>query len=135
MMVEIRCYSAAKVQRRNHARDTEQSSWGWRRFAVGPALPVRLIALDNFDLMFMMNEEQKKGPVMVTKYLVTGGAGFIGSHIADTLLNQGESVRVFDNFSTGRQANLSALQGRAEFLHGDIRNFDAVKTAMTGVEV
>src|SRR2546427_160179 len=83
----------------------------------------------------MMNEEQKKGQVMVTMYLVTGGAGFIGSHIADTLLNLGESVRIFDNLSTGRQANLSALQGRAEFLHGDIRNFDAVKTAMTGVEV
>jgi UDP-glucose 4-epimerase len=94
-----------------------------------------LIVLDNFDLMFMMNEEQKKGLVMVTKYLVTGGAGFIGSHIADTLLNHGESVRVFDNLSTGRQANLSILQGRAEILDGDIRNFDAVKAAMTGVEV
>jgi len=83
----------------------------------------------------MMNEEQKKGLVMVTKYLVTGGAGFIGSHIADTLLNLGESVRIFDNLSSGRQANLSALQGRAEILHGEIRNFDAVKAAMTGVEV
>src|SRR6266700_3437363 len=72
---------------------------------------------------------------MVTKYLVTGGAGFIGSHIADTLLNQGESVRVFDNFSTGRQGNLSVLQGRAEILDGDLRNFDAVREAMTGVEV
>jgi len=72
---------------------------------------------------------------MTSKYLVTGGAGFIGSHIAETLLDRGESVRIFDNLSTGRQANLSALQGRAEFLHGDIRDFDAVKTAMTGVEV
>src|SRR6266705_2192410 len=83
----------------------------------------------------MMNEEQKKGLVMVTKYLVTSGTDFISSHITDTLLNLGESVRIFDNLSTGKQANLSALQGRAEFLHGDIRNFDAVKTAMTGVEV
>jgi len=83
----------------------------------------------------MMNEEQRKGQVMTSKYLVTGGAGFIGSHIAETLLDRGESVRIFDNLSTGRQANLSALQGRAEFLHGDIRDFDAVKTAMTGVEV
>jgi len=72
---------------------------------------------------------------MTSKYLVTGGAGFIGSHIAETLLDRGESVRIFDNLSTGRQANLSALQGRAEFLHGDIRDFDAVKTAMAGVEV
>src|SRR6266567_9120399 len=83
----------------------------------------------------MMNEEQKKGLVMVSKYLVTGGAGFIGSHIAETLLDRGESVRIFDNLSTGRQANLSVLQGRAEILDGDLRNFDAVKTAMTGVEV
>ena len=82
-----------------------------------------------------MNEEQRKGQAMTSKYLVTGGAGFIGSHIAETLLDRGESVRIFDNLSTGRQANLSALQGRAEFLHGDIRDFGAVKTAMTGVEV
>ena len=72
---------------------------------------------------------------MTSKYLVTGGAGFIGSHIAETLLIRGESVRIFDNLSTGRQANLPALQGRAEFLYGDLRDFDAVKAAMTGVEV
>lgn len=83
----------------------------------------------------MMDEKQRKGQVMTIKYLVTGGAGFIGSHIAETLLIRGESVRIFDNLSTGRQANLSALQGRAEFLYGDLRDFDAVKAAMTGVEV
>jgi nucleoside-diphosphate-sugar epimerase len=83
----------------------------------------------------MMNEEQGKGQAMVTKYLVTGGAGFIGSHIAETLLDRGESVRIFDNLSTGRQANQSALRGKAEFLYGDLRNFDAVKAAMTGVEI
>ena len=82
-----------------------------------------------------MDEEQQKGQVMTIKYLVTGGAGFIGSHIAETLLIRGESVRIFDNLSTGRQANLPALQGRAEFLYGDLRDFDAVKAAMTGVEV
>lgn len=69
------------------------------------------------------------------KYLVTGGAGFIGSHIAETLLQQGEAVRVFDNFATGRQVNLEALQGRAQFIHGDLRDADAVRAAMEGIEV
>jgi nucleoside-diphosphate-sugar epimerase len=83
----------------------------------------------------MMNKTQVKGQAMATKYLVTGGAGFIGSHIAETLLDRGESVRIFDNLSTGRQTNLSPLLSRAEFLHGDLRDFDAVKVAMTGIEV
>ncbi len=69
------------------------------------------------------------------RYLVTGGAGFIGSHIAEALLDRGESVRIFDNLSTGSQTNLAVLQGRAEFVQGDLRNFDAVREAMTGVEV
>ena len=69
------------------------------------------------------------------KYLVTGGAGFIGSHIAEALLNQGEIVRVFDNLATGRQVNLQALQGHIQFIQGDLRDFDGVKAAMEGVEV
>lgn len=69
------------------------------------------------------------------RYLVTGGAGFIGSHIAEALLDQGESVRVFDNLATGRQTNLAALKGRAQFIHGDLRDFDSVKAAVKGVEV
>ena len=69
------------------------------------------------------------------RYLVTGGAGFIGSHIAEALLNQGETVRVFDNLATGRQVNLQAFQGRIQFIHGDLRDFDAVKAAIEGVEV
>ena len=72
---------------------------------------------------------------MTTTFLITGGAGFIGSHIAETLLDRGESVRIFDNLSTGRETNLSALQDRAEFIHADLRDFDAVKAAMKGVEV
>ena len=45
----------------------------------------------------------------MARYLVTGGAGFIGSHIARTLVQKGESVRVFDNFATGKRENLSGL--------------------------
>jgi len=73
--------------------------------------------------------------VTTTKYLVTGGAGFIGSHIAEALLNQGETVRVFDNIATGRQVNLQALQGHIQFIQGDLRDFDSVKAAMEGIEV
>lgn len=69
------------------------------------------------------------------RYLVTGGAGFIGSHIAEALLDSGQSVRIFDNLATGREGNLAALKGRAEFVQGDLRNFDIVKAAMQGIEV
>ena len=72
------------------------------------------------------------------RYLVTGGAGFIGSHIAETLLKQGECVRVFDNYVTGRESNLDALKGLSgtlEILTGDLRDMDAVKTAVAGTEV
>ncbi len=69
------------------------------------------------------------------RYLITGGAGFIGSHIAEALLDQGESVCVFDNLATGREANLKALKGRAQFVWGDLRDFESVKAAAKGVEV
>jgi nucleoside-diphosphate-sugar epimerase len=73
--------------------------------------------------------------VVRARYLVTGGAGFIGSHIAETLLASGESVRVFDNLATGTQANLVALEGRAQFLQGDLRDLHSVRAATEGVEV
>lgn len=72
---------------------------------------------------------------MPATYLVTGGAGFIGSHIAEALLDRGEAVRVFDNLATGRQSNLVALRGRAQFIKGDLRDLDGVRAAMRGVEV
>lgn len=75
---------------------------------------------------------------MKATYLVTGGGGFIGSHIAETLLRQGYSVRVFDNLATGRTSNLDALEGHAgqvEIIHGDLRNIESVKNAITDVEV
>jgi nucleoside-diphosphate-sugar epimerase len=73
--------------------------------------------------------------VTTAKYLVTGGAGFIGSHIAEALLERGETVRVLDNLATGRQVNLRTLEGRVQFVQGDLRNSDTIKTAVQGVEV
>ena len=69
------------------------------------------------------------------RYLVTGGAGFIGSHIAEALLARGESVRVLDNLSTGYQQNLAGLDGELEFLQGDLRDDALVARAVQGVEV
>jgi UDP-glucose 4-epimerase len=74
------------------------------------------------------------------KYLVTGGAGFIGSHIASKLLEQGGSVRVLDNFSTGKRENLEELRqqfngNQFEVLEGDLRDAARVEEAVRGVEV
>jgi len=74
------------------------------------------------------------------KYLVTGGAGFIGSHIAETLLGQGHSVRILDNFSTGKRENIDVLTRRfdgtrLEVLEGDIRDASRVGEAVRGIEV
>jgi len=57
------------------------------------------------------------------RYLITGGAGFIGSNIAATLVRQGHDVRVLDNFSTGRRVNLESLLDKIEIVDGDIRDF------------
>lgn len=67
--------------------------------------------------------------------LVTGGAGFIGSHLLEGLLARGDTVRVLDNFSTGRRENLEALPGTPEVLEGDLRDRDRVREALQGVEL
>ena len=67
-------------------------------------------------------------------YLVTGGAGFIGSHIVDELVRRGEQVRVLDNLSTGKRENLAAVIERIEFVEGDIRNLETVRGAVQGVD-
>ena len=67
--------------------------------------------------------------------LVTGGAGFIGSHIVEELLRRGDSVRVLDNFSSGKRENLDALPGMPEVFEGDLRDPAAVKAAVRGVDV
>ena len=54
--------------------------------------------------------------------LITGGAGFIGSHLADALIARGDSVTILDNMSTGSMANISHLQGKIKIYEGDIRN-------------
>ena len=52
-------------------------------------------------------------------YLVSGGAGFIGSHVVEAVLKKGERVRILDNFSTGKKENLSAVGGQVEVIEGD----------------
>src|SRR5438093_5418890 len=66
------------------------------------------------------------------RVLVTGGAGFIGSNLAERLLSRGAEVRVFDNLSTGFRDN---VPGDAELLEGDIRDEAAVRAAVAGVDV
>jgi UDP-glucose 4-epimerase len=67
--------------------------------------------------------------------LVTGGAGFIGSHIAERLVELGHAVRVLDDFSTGRRENLTALEGRYELVEADVRDLSAVRAAVRDVAV
>ena len=68
-------------------------------------------------------------------WLVTGGAGFIGSHLAKTLLDRGEKVRVADNLSTGKSANLDVLGKRAEVLIGDLADVAFARAATQGIDV
>jgi UDP-glucose 4-epimerase len=67
--------------------------------------------------------------------LVTGGAGFIGSHIVHALVARGDKVRVLDNLSTGKRTNLAAVAGDVEFVEGDLSDAAAVGRAVTGCEV
>lgn len=70
----------------------------------------------------------------MAKALVTGGAGFIGGHIVRGLLQRGDRVRVFDDLSTGYRRNLDDVAREIEFVEGDIRNLEAVQSAMQGME-
>src|SRR3989338_7001465 len=71
------------------------------------------------------------------KCLVTGGAGFIGSHLVDRLLADGNQVKVIDNFSTGRQENLSHQRDNKNLtvIKADVSDFDSIKTHFHGVEM
>ena len=67
-------------------------------------------------------------------YLVTGGAGFIGSHIVEALAAEGHTVKVFDNLATGHRENLDHLKGLHTLIEGDVRDMAALESAMRGVE-
>jgi len=68
-------------------------------------------------------------------YLVTGGAGFIGSHLVEALARRGERVRVLDNLSTGKRENLARAADRVEIIIGDLCNEADVKRAVSGCDV
>ena len=69
----------------------------------------------------------------MSKFLVTGGAGFIGSHIVRTLLDKGHCVRVLDNFSSGKMGNLKNVIKEIELVRGDIRSQDTCLKATKGI--
>lgn len=72
---------------------------------------------------------------MTRKALVTGGAGFIGSNLVRALLDRGDSVRVLDNFSTGRRGNLEGLEDDLDVIEGELRSYERVHNAVRGVDV
>ena len=66
------------------------------------------------------------------RYLVTGGAGFIGSNTVDELVRRGHSVAVLDDFSGGKEQNLGDVSAKIELFRGSITDLDAVRKACTG---
>ena len=69
------------------------------------------------------------------RVLVTGGAGFIGSHLAARLLADGHDVRILDNFATGRRWNIEAIGGDVELVEGDIQSYERANKAVRGCEI
>jgi UDP-N-acetylglucosamine/UDP-N-acetyl-alpha-D-glucosaminouronate 4-epimerase len=69
-----------------------------------------------------------------SRYLVTGGAGFVGSNLVHALAAAGERVRVFDDFSSGKRANLTGIAGDVEIVEGDLRDAAAVSRACAGID-
>ncbi len=67
------------------------------------------------------------------KFLITGGCGFIGSHIAEALVNDGEDVVIFDNLSSGYEHNIAHIKDKVTFINGDVRDIEALRNAMRGV--
>ena len=68
------------------------------------------------------------------RVLITGGAGFIGSHIVDRLLEEGYGVRVLDNFATGHRSNISHVLDDIELIEGDIQSYERAHTALRGCD-
>ncbi len=80
------------------------------------------------------NSAYRPAATLSMTYLVTGGAGFIGSHLVEELLRRGERVRVVDNLITGKRANLAHLKG-VEFLEGDLADIAVARQAVKDVEI
>lgn len=72
---------------------------------------------------------------LTTNVLVTGGAGFIGSNLADELIQQGAKVKIIDNLSTGFRENLEEIKGDFDFIEGDLNDDASLKKALDGVEI
>jgi UDP-glucose 4-epimerase len=70
----------------------------------------------------------------MSRVLITGAAGFIGSHLAHSFVNEGAQVRAFDNLSSGRPENLEAVRDRIEFIEGDVQDADAVASICRDVD-
>ncbi len=70
----------------------------------------------------------------MAKYLVSGGAGFIGSHITEELVRRGDKVRVLDNFLTGKKENLAPFLTDIDLIEGDIRDFSQCQKAVKGID-
>jgi len=71
---------------------------------------------------------------MRSNYLVTGGAGFIGSNIVEKLVSNGQRVTVIDNFLTGKPENIAAFRDKIEFIEGDIRSLDTLNKVMKNID-
>src|SRR4051812_39214006 len=71
----------------------------------------------------------------MSRVLVTGGGGFIGSNLAERLLRDGHEVRILDNFATGRRENVARLGDDVELVEGDIQSYERAHTAVRGCEV
>ncbi len=70
----------------------------------------------------------------MSKFLVTGGAGFIGGHIVELLVKEGHQAVVFDNFSSGSEDNLNNVKDSIKVIRGDIRDANALKDAICGID-
>lgn len=85
--------------------------------------------------MIRLSVKNRKGALGMARCLVTGGAGFIGSHLCEALTASGWQVAVMDNLSTGRLSNLGALADGLKFFHADVCDLSALLTASAGVDV
>ncbi|MBS3819847.1 SDR family oxidoreductase [bacterium] len=70
----------------------------------------------------------------MNRYLITGGAGFIGSHVAEECLRRGNYVRVIDNFITGKRENLVSIEDQIDFIQGDIRDFSLCRRVVKDID-